>query len=49
MRVPYAHDEATPPAAEPVAHNGDDGGPARGLEQARNHLGDDVERERMLA
>jgi len=49
VRVPYAHDEAAPPAAEPVAHDGDDGGPARGLEQARDHLGEDVEREGMQA
>ena len=43
VRVPYAHDEAAPPAAEPVADDGDDGGPAGGLEQAGDHLGGDVE------
>jgi hypothetical protein len=45
VRVPYPHDEAAPPAAEPVADDGDDGGPAGGLEQAGDHLGGDVERE----
>lgn len=45
MRVPYAHYEAASPAAEPIADDGDHRGPAGGLQQARDCLGEDVEHE----
>ncbi len=48
MGVPNAHDETALPLAEPVGHDGDDAGPARGLEHAARHLEPELDKTRVF-